>query len=82
VFLAGPGVSSIGSGGFLPYPGYSYFLNDLWKYDMKTSLWIEVEIPEDSPKPEPRVDAVFLLLGDIIFLHGKSRVVNFDGDWF
>lgn len=67
---SGPGPTSIGSGGFVPYPGFDYFRNDLWYYNLTSSLWIEVEVPEDSPKPDPRMEMVFLLLGDIIFVHG------------
>lgn len=68
---SGAGVASVGSGGFIPYPGYSYFLNDLWYYNLTTNLWVQVELAADSPIPEPRVDAVFLLLGDVFFMHGR-----------
>ncbi len=67
---SGKGVIAVGFGGFVPYPGYDYFRNDLWYYDFKTKLWIEIEVADDSPKPEPRMDCVFLLLGDVIFVHG------------
>jgi len=67
---SGPGVTSVGSGGFIPYPGYDYFRNDLWYYDLNTSLWIELIPQEDSAVPDARMDPIFLLLGDLIFLHG------------
>lgn len=80
---SGPGVTSIGSGGFIPYPGYPYFLNDLWYYNLSSNLWIQVEIPESSPVPDPRMDAVFLLLGDIFFLHGGfSDNFIFGDTWY
>ncbi|RYY89739.1 hypothetical protein EON63_00140 [archaeon] len=72
---SGPGPTSVGSGGFVPYPGFDYFRNDLWYYNLSSSLWIQVEIPEDSPKPDPRMDMIFLLLGDVIFMHGKCHIV-------
>lgn len=80
---SGAGVTSVGSGGFIPYPGYDYFKNDLWYYNMTSELWVEVEFPEDSPIPDPRVDMVFLLLGDIIFMHGGfSDNYIYDDMWY
>lgn len=67
---SGWGMNTIGSGGFIPYPGFKYFKNDLWYFDFKTNLWKEVIPEHDSPIPDPRMDPVFLLLGEIIFLHG------------
>jgi hypothetical protein len=46
-------------------------LNDLWYYNLTSELWIQVVIPDDSPVPDPRMDMVFLHLGDAFFLHGK-----------
>lgn len=61
----------MGSGGFIPYPGYDYFRNDLWYYDLQNRTWVE-EVPEEGyPIPDARQDAIFLLLGDLIFMHGK-----------
>lgn len=42
----------------------------MWYFDFKKKLWIEIEVAADSPIPEPRMDSVFLLLGDVIFVHG------------
>eukprot|EP01038_Epipyxis_sp_PR26KG_P011787 gene11787-15773_t len=67
---SGPGVTSVGTGGFIPYPGYNYFMNDLWFFDLNTSVWTEVVYPTDAPIPDARTDAVFLLMGDVFFLHG------------
>lgn len=64
-------MTSVGSGGFIPYPGYEYFRNDMWIYNFSSSLWVEIVPAEGSPVPEPRTDAVFLLLGDVIFLQGN-----------
>ena len=72
--LPAAGVSAVGSGGFIPYPGYEYFRADLWYYNLTSSLWVEVEIPADSPTPAGRMDPIFLLLGDVIFMHGMVSV--------
>eukprot|EP00981_Chlorochromonas_danica_P008064 scaffold1949_cov176-Ochromonas_danica.AAC.7 len=81
---SGAGVSSVGSGGFIPYPGYDYFRNDLWYYNLSSSLWTEVVPPDDSPVPDGRVDMVFLLLEDnIIFMHGGYSDNYIYGDtWY
>lgn len=69
---AGPGVTSVGSGGFIPYPGYDYFRNDLWFYNLTSRLWVEVTPEEGYPVPDARQDPIFLLVGDLIFMHGES----------
>ena len=69
---SGPGVTAVGAGGFIPYPGYQYFRNDLWYFNLSSSLWVEVIPKSDSPIPDPRMDAVLLLVaGNLLFLHGK-----------
>jgi hypothetical protein len=75
LIATGPGVTSVGSGGFIPYPGYKYFRNDMWYYNLSSSLWVEVVPEPDSPLPDPRVDPIFLLLGNLslIFMHGTVR---------
>lgn len=62
----------MGTGGFIPYPGYDFFRNDLWYYDLNASLWTEITFPDGATIPDGRMDAVFLLLGDYFFLHGFS----------
>lgn len=61
----------MGSGGFIPYPGYQYFMNDLWYYNLTSGLWVEITLTSGSPIPDPRTEMVFLLLGDMIFVHGS-----------
>ena len=51
---SGPGTSSILSGGFVPYPSYSYYLNDVWQYNFTSGLWTELVPPPDLPVPDPR----------------------------
>lgn len=67
---SGFGVSSVGSGGFTPYPSYEYFRNDLWYYNLTSELWTEVILAEGSELPDARMDMVFILTGDVIFMHG------------
>jgi len=67
---SGAGVSAVGFGGFIPFPGFNFFRNDLWYYDLIESTWNEVTIPEGADIPDGRVDPVFLLLGKFLFLHG------------
>ena len=75
-------MTSVGSGGFIPYPGYQYFRNDLWYYNFSSTLWVEV-VPVDSVVPDPRMDPVFLLLGDLIFLHGGfSDNFVYEDTWY
>jgi hypothetical protein len=62
----------VGSGGFIPYPGYEYFRNDLWYYNLTSSLWVEMVPEEGYPVPDPRMDMIFLLTGDLIFMHGEA----------
>ncbi len=70
---AAPGGTSLNVGGFVPYPGYSYFLNDLWFFNLATGLWTELVFPVNAALPQSRTGMVFLLLGDVIFLHGEGR---------
>lgn len=70
-------MTAVGSGGFIPYPGYQYFRNDLWYYNLTSSLWVEVVPEEGYPVPEPRMEPIFLLVGDLIFMHGTSQPQHF-----
>jgi hypothetical protein len=40
---SGLGVTSLGIGGFVPYPEYDYYLKDLWYFDILSGLWTEVK---------------------------------------
>ena len=67
---SGIGVSSLNSGGFVPYPGYNYYLNDLWYYDLSTGYWVQIQYDPKMPVPDPRVNSVFLIVGEVLYLHG------------
>jgi hypothetical protein len=82
---AAGGTSSLASGGgFVPYPTYDYFLNDLWFYNFSNGLWTEVNFTDvNMPVPAARTGHIFLLLGDVIFMHGGYANNNFfDDTWY
>jgi len=95
---SGNGVSSLGTGGFVPFPGYEYFRSDLWYYDLVTGYWTEIKCPPDPSTLDPstppdvtfpqdcpagRMDHVFLLLGDVLFVHGGYADNYFyDDTWY
>lgn len=60
------GVSQLSRGGFIPYPGYSYYKNDLWFFNITSGYWTEYAYNSSiHPQwPEGRVDHVFLLLAE------------------
>jgi hypothetical protein len=71
LYYIGSGTTSLGSGGFIPYPGYKYFLDDLWYFDLSTNLWTEVAFPYGSELPEARMDMVFFIMdNNTLFMHG------------
>jgi hypothetical protein len=78
------GVTSLNVGGFVPYPGYNYFLNDLWIYNFTDGYWQEVVFSDvNMPVPAARTGHVFVLLGDVIFMHGGYADNNyFDDTWY
>ncbi len=75
--MLGPGITSIGSGGFISYPGFSYFKNDLWYFNTSDDYWYQVNYPEDMAVPDARVDMIFLVVGDALFMHGLIYLQNF-----
>lgn len=80
---SGFGVSSVGTGGFTPYPSYDYFRNDLWYYNLTDYRWYEVLVDDDASIPDARMDMVFLLIGDILFVHGGFSDNYIYGDtWY
>lgn len=76
-------MASVGSGGFIPYPGYAYFNSDLWYYNLSSSLWVEVVLDVASEIPGARMEPVFLLMDDVIFMHGGFADNYIFGDtWY
>jgi hypothetical protein len=59
---SGLGVTSVGTGGFIPYPAFNFYKNDLWYYNISNGLWTEVVLPEGNTPPPGRMDMVFLFL--------------------
>lgn len=79
---AGPGVSA-STGGAIPYPGYDYFLNDLWYYNLTDGYWTQIEFDQHDAIPEPRAEFVFLFIDEILFLHGGyADNYYFDDVWY
>jgi hypothetical protein len=69
---SGLGVTQENRGGFIPFPGFSYYKDDLWFYNFTSGLWNEhvYDSTVHHAWPDGRTDCVFLLLGDILFLDG------------
>jgi hypothetical protein len=42
----------------------------MWYYSLSTGLWTEVVQEEGAPNPSSRMDMVFLLTDEVIFMHG------------
>lgn len=81
------GSNSLGLGGFVPFPGYDYYLNDMWYYNFTSGYWLQVDYG-DMAVPEGRVDHVMLMTEgtsgqDIIFMHGGFSNNHFYDDvWY
>ena len=69
---SGLGVTQENRGGFIPYPGFSYYKSDLWFYNISSGYWTEhvYDSTVHFAWPEGRTDMLFLLLGDILFMDG------------
>ena len=46
--------------GFIPFPDYPYYLNDLWVYNLTTGYWTLL-VPLSSEVPAPRTDMSMVL---------------------
>ena len=90
---SGGGVTAVLRDGFVPYPSFEYFLNDIWYYDLNDQNWTKIEYPviginevnnvEPYEVPPPRSDHIMLLTGDdIIFVHGGFADGNYYDDTF
>jgi hypothetical protein len=67
---SGPGVQALSTGGFVPYPTYDYYLDDLWYFDLTTEEWTHVEYNQSEPYPSGRVDMALILKNDTLVMHG------------
>lgn len=76
----------MGSGGFVPYPGYDYYLNDLWCYNFSSGYWRQITQADGSPEPQGRTEMIFELVGrsdDFLILHaGFADNHYFQDMWF
>jgi len=90
---SGGGVTALLRDGFVPYPSFNYFLNDLWYYDLSFQNWTQIiypttginerEISRPYDVPPGRADHIMLLTGDdVIFVHGGYADNNYyDDTW-
>lgn len=69
---SGLGVTQENKGGFIPYPGFSYYKSDLWFYNISSGYWTEHSFDSTTMHAWPggRTDMLFLLLGDVLFMDG------------
>lgn len=79
---SGLGVTQTNRGGFIPFPGFSYYKNDLWFFNFTSGYWAEhvYDPTVHHAWPDGRTDHIFLLLqasvptapekGHILFLDG------------
>lgn len=88
---SGAGTSSVGSGGFVPYPSYDYYLNDLWYYNFTSGYWRRIEQPEGLPdsmwhEPPGRTEMVFEIVGqadEFLVVHAGFADNHYYNDmWF
>ena len=76
---SGPGISTVGKGGFTPYPQTEYFLNDLWYFDFNTSLWSNV-IVNFGDNPMPRFDSAIVIADRVLYMYGGYANNNYLDD--
>lgn len=81
-FGAGVGKAT-SSDGFVPYPSYLYYLNDMWYYNFTDGYWTEVKFDVGDAQPEGRMDMMFLLTEEVIFMHGGyANNYLYDDLWY
>ena len=69
-FGAGKGTQRTANLGYAPYPSLPFYLNDLWRYNLKTGYWVNIKFAAGSPKPPPRFDHSFVMSGTTFILFG------------
>ena len=82
---SGSGVTQLNKGGFIPFPGFSYWKSDLWFYNISSGFWTEHVYDPAIHKqwPDARQDHIFLLLGELLFVHGGYSNNNYyDDTWY
>lgn len=89
---SGIGVTAMLRDGFVPYPGFNYYMNDLWFYDLALQNWTQIIYPVgqpndkhvlDYPIPPARADHIMLLTDDVLFLHGGFADNSYmDDTWY
>eukprot|EP01029_Cantina_marsupialis_P024670 TRINITY_DN6398_c1_g1_i1.p1 TRINITY_DN6398_c1_g1~~TRINITY_DN6398_c1_g1_i1.p1 ORF type:complete len:784 (+),score=163.00 TRINITY_DN6398_c1_g1_i1:95-2446(+) len=78
---AGPGIGTLTSEGYSPYPDYPFYLEDFWVYDFSTGLWREVE--QNTNPPDPRMGHKIELSADVAMLFGGyAENIYFQDVWY
>ena len=78
-YLATKGLSS--GRGFISYPTLPYYLNDLWKFELDTGLWTEIDVSSPSI-PRGRHLHEIVGAGNILVLYGGYRQNDFLSDFW
>jgi len=75
------GTSSSGKGGFIPYPNYPFFLDDLWFFNFSTQIWTQIT-PSTTTQPDARADHQMVKAGDqLVLFGGYADNYYFDDTW-
>jgi len=68
--------------GSTPFASHSFYLDDLWYYDIESGFWKEI-IPIDNVFPKMRTDHLMINSGNILILNGGySDNKYFNDTWY
>lgn len=67
---AGPGTASLAADGYVPYPSYPFYFNDMWQYNLSSGRWRQLLQADSAFQPVARRDHAMVIVGDVFFLHG------------
>ncbi|KAL7465153.1 hypothetical protein ACHAXS_005490 [Conticribra weissflogii] len=75
------GAQGMGRNHIALYPTHSFYLDDLWFYDMETGFWEKKRT--FGRKPHQRTDHILALSDDILILHGGyADNYHFNDTWY
>jgi hypothetical protein len=79
---AGPGTGSLASDSRSPYPSFPYYLNDMWRFDLRSGTWTELFPTGTNGVPAARRGHSLVLAGAALLLvGGYSQNVFFQDFW-
>ncbi|KAL7553832.1 hypothetical protein ACHAWF_017166 [Thalassiosira exigua] len=77
---SGPGTQTLGREHVPLHPTHSFYLDDLWFYNVTSGYWNKKRI--FGRKPRPRTDHILSLSGNLLVLHGGfGDNKHFDDTW-